>query len=192
MNCYRFNSQHNWMVGHLYDHSTSSSIFFHFWFWLKQSYEVYEESECGHNSNLSIISHQLQRVSYRTRSGCVIMTLHSRHGYLKVHNPNQWLFLVGTDVWMFEWYLGWCGSKNGNCKDLCVNEIGLCARNMIIILGSIIKITGRNFMTIWRAWESFNWQWLRYSYELWKPWSEWLQLGLDLLTISYESCVTYP
>ena len=41
-----------------------------------------------------------------------------------------------------EWYLVWCGSKNGYQKDMCLIEIGLCAQIMITILSSIFKIFG--------------------------------------------------
>ena len=45
------------------------------------------------------------------------------------------------------------GSNNGykkKKKDMCLKEIGLCAQNMIIILGSLIYISrgrGRGYMT---------------------------------------------
>ena len=32
-------------------------------------------------------------------------------------------------------------------KEMCVKEIGLCAQNMIIILGSIFNIIGGTYMT---------------------------------------------
>ena len=32
----------------------------------------------------------------------------------------------------------WCGSKDGHQKDMCLKEIGLCAKNIIIIPCSII------------------------------------------------------
>ena len=53
------------------------------------SSKVFEENECGHHLNLSIISHQLQYVSYLTRSGCVTISLHSRYGDHKANNPNS-------------------------------------------------------------------------------------------------------
>ena len=34
----------------------------------------------------------------------------------------------------------WCGSNNRYQKDMCLEEIGLRAQNMIAILGSIIEI----------------------------------------------------
>ena len=35
-----------------------------------------------------------------------------------------------------------CGSKNGYKKDKSSREIGLCALNMITILGSVVNIIG--------------------------------------------------
>ena len=40
------------------------------------------------------------------------------------------------------WYVVRCGSKNGDPKDMCLKEIGLRVQNMIIILGTIVKIIG--------------------------------------------------
>ena len=37
----------------------------------------------------------------------------------------------------------WYGSKNKCKKDMCLNEIGLRAQNMITSLGSIVNIFGR-------------------------------------------------
>ena len=36
-----------------------------------------------------------------------------------------------------------CGFKNGHIKDVCLEEIGLRAQNMIIIKGSIVNIIER-------------------------------------------------
>ena len=41
---------------------------------------------------------------------------------------------------VFEWYVGRCGSKNGYQEDICLKEIGLCAKNMINIIGSTLNI----------------------------------------------------
>ena len=35
------------------------------------------------------------------------------------------------------WYMVRCGSKNGHQKDICLKQIGLCAQNMVTVLGSI-------------------------------------------------------
>ena len=37
-------------------------------------------------------------------------------------------------------YVGRCGSKNGYQKDMCLEDIGLCAQNMITMIGSIVNI----------------------------------------------------
>ena len=39
-----------------------------------------------------------------------------------------------------EWYVVRCGFKNGHIKDTCLEEIGLRAQNLIIIMGSIVNI----------------------------------------------------
>jgi len=42
-------------------------------------------------------------------------------------------FLIRTPI--FEWFVVWRGSINGCQKEMCLKEIGLCAQNMITILG---------------------------------------------------------
>ena len=39
-----------------------------------------------------------------------------------------------------EWYVLWCGSKNGYQKCMYSKEIGLHTQNMTIIQGSIVNI----------------------------------------------------
>ena len=43
-----------------------------------------------------------------------------------------------TITWtpIFEWYVVRCGSKNGHHNIMCLQEIGLCAQNMLSILDS--------------------------------------------------------
>ena len=50
------------------------------------------------------------------------------HLYSKVDVPN----LVTYPNWIpiFEWYVVWCGFKNGHQKDICLKEIGLRAQNI--------------------------------------------------------------
>ena len=36
---------------------------------------------------------------------------------------------------MFEWDVVRCGSKNGHQNDTCLKELGLCAQNMLTIIG---------------------------------------------------------
>lgn len=43
-----------------------------------------------------------------------------------------------------EWHLIRCGFKNGCQTDVSLKEIRLCAQNMIIVLGSIVNIIGRD------------------------------------------------
>jgi hypothetical protein len=52
--------------------------------------------------------------------------------------PNSITYLNRTPI--IEWYLVWCGFKNGHQEDMCLEEVGLHAPNMISILGSIVKI----------------------------------------------------
>ena len=40
-----------------------------------------------------------------------------------------------------------CGTKNGYQKYICLKKIGICAINMITILGSIISKVRRTYMT---------------------------------------------
>ena len=44
----------------------------------------------------------------------------------KVDVPDSVTFLIRTPI--FEWYVDWCGSKNGYQKGTCLKDIGLCAQ----------------------------------------------------------------
>ena len=48
-----------------------------------------------------------------------------------------------------EWCVVGCGSKNRHQKDMCLEEIGLCAPKMFTILGPILNIIGGKYMTIY-------------------------------------------
>ena len=75
------------------------------------------------------VGHLLQRYLLKTPH----IYLHSFD--LKVDN----LYLVNTLLIrtpIFEWYVVWCGSKNKSQKEMCLEEVGLCAQNMITIIGS--------------------------------------------------------
>jgi hypothetical protein len=52
-----------------------------------------------------------------------------------VDNPYLVTFLMRTFV--CEWYMVWCGSKNGYYKHMFLKEIELLAQNMITNLGSL-------------------------------------------------------
>ena len=54
--------------------------------------------------------------------------------------------LKTTIIWtpVFERYVVRCGSKNWHQIYMCLKEIGLCAQNMLIILGSIVNMIGRD------------------------------------------------
>jgi hypothetical protein len=56
----------------------------------------------------------------------------------KVDNPYLVTFLIKTPT--SKWYVVWCSSKNGQQKDMCLEEIGLHAQNMNLILGLIVHI----------------------------------------------------
>ena len=60
---------------------------------------------------------------------------------IKVDNPYSVAFLIRAPI--FEWYVVWCGSKNGYQKGImCLKGIGLCVKNLITILGSTYNIMG--------------------------------------------------
>ena len=69
----------------------------------------------------------------------VIKDLDSWKDFLeaKVDVPNSVVYLNQTSI--FEWYMVWCGFKNGYQNDMCLKEIGIHAQNMITILGSIVR-----------------------------------------------------
>ena len=52
-------------------------------------------------------------------------------------------------IWtpIFEWYVVRCGSKNGQQIYICSKQIGLCAQNMLTVLGSIVNMIAGTYMT---------------------------------------------
>jgi hypothetical protein len=66
----------------------------------------------------------------------------------KVGVPNSVIYLNRTPI--FEMYVISCGFKNGYQQDMmCLNEShGLCAHNMITILGLIVNIIEGIFLTM--------------------------------------------
>jgi hypothetical protein len=68
----------------------------------------------------------------------VIKDLDSWKDFLeaKVDVPNSVVNLNQTSI--FEWYMVWCGFKNGYQKDVSLKELGIHAQNMITIRGSIV------------------------------------------------------
>lgn len=66
---------------------------------------------------------------------------------IKVVNPHTVTFLIMTPT--FEWFVILCGSKSEYHKNMCFEEIGLLALNMVTDLGSIVNIIeGTYIMTI--------------------------------------------
>ena len=45
----------------------------------------------------------------------------------------------------------------GHRKEICYDEIGLCAQNIDTILISIINTIGRTYVIIWTVWETLIW-----------------------------------
>ena len=97
----------------------------------------------------------------------------------KVEIPNSDTHLHRTPK--FEWFVIWCGSKNGHQKGImCLKEIGHRAHNMITIPGSIVNIIvggGRGRTLIWPFSEHKN---LHFNsegdiHELQKLWKKWQQ-----------------
>lgn len=40
----------------------------------------------------------------------------------------------------YKWFLLTCGSKNGHPKNICLVDIGLCVKNFLTILDSMVNI----------------------------------------------------
>ena len=59
--------------------------------------------------------------------------------------PKSSTAIIWTPI--FEWSVVRCGSKNWHQKDMLLNDIGLRAHHMVTILGSIVKMVGRTYMT---------------------------------------------
>jgi hypothetical protein len=64
--------------------------------------------------------------------------------YNKVEMPNLVTYL--NPILIIEWDVVWCGSKNGYQKDMSWKEIGLRAKNVIILLSSVVNTIE---VTIW-------------------------------------------
>ena len=54
----------------------------------------------------------------------------------KVNNIDSVTFLILTPI--YKWHVVGCGYKNRYQKDICFKNIGLCAKKMMSILGSIV------------------------------------------------------
>ena len=63
---------------------------------------------------------------------------------LKVSGPNLLTYLNRTLI--FE--LVRCGSKYGHQNNICSKDIGLCAQNLLTILGSFVNIIGGTYMIV--------------------------------------------
>ena len=58
-----------------------------------------------------------------------------------VHGP--YVVIIRNWTPIFKWYMARLVGKNGHQKDMCYNEIGLCAQNKDIIVGFAANISGR-------------------------------------------------
>ena len=77
-------------------------------------------------------------------------------------------------VFIFEWYVVWCGSKTGHKNDMWLEETRLRAQHLLTILGSTIDIVGgggRGEVTWYfhgstlvenYAQKNHNWNWMRF------------------------------
>ena len=53
----------------------------------------------------------------------------------KFQGRQSHLFTFLIRIFIFEWFVVWCGSNNGCRKEECLKEIGLRAQNLMTILG---------------------------------------------------------
>ena len=60
----------------------------------------------------------------------------------KVDVPKSKTTIIWTPI--LEGHVVRCGSKNRHPIHMCLKEIGPCAQNMLIILGSIVNMIGRD------------------------------------------------
>ena len=68
--------------------------------------------------------------------------LHLSRSLIKVDNPYLVAFLIRAPI--FEWYVVWCGYKNGYQKGImCLKEKRSCVNTLITNLGSTYNIIGR-------------------------------------------------
>ena len=66
--------------------------------------------------------------------------------YLMVDNPYSFTFVIYKLI--FQWHVVKCGSKKKHQKTMCFKEIGLRAKNVITILGSIVNTIEGTYLTI--------------------------------------------
>jgi hypothetical protein len=59
--------------------------------------------------------------------------------------PDSNISIIRTLI--FEWYVVRCGSENGQQKYICSKQIGLCAQDMLAVLGSIGNVIAGTYMT---------------------------------------------
>ena len=78
---------------------------------------------------------------------CTKVLTYIRNLVSDVDVPNSVTYPTQTPI--FEWSADWSGSMNGYRLDVSLEEIGLCAQNMIIILvGSTIKIVRGTYTVV--------------------------------------------
>lgn len=63
----------------------------------------------------------------------------------RVEVPNSNIEIIWRPI--FEWYVMMYGSNAGHQNDMCFEEIGLCAHNILTILHSIVNIVRGTYMT---------------------------------------------
>ena len=58
---------------------------------------------------------------------------------LRISGPFM-IIIVLNQIATFVWFVVRCGLKNAHQNDICLQDIGLCAENMVTILPSIVNI----------------------------------------------------
>lgn len=76
----------------------------------------------------------------------------------------KWLLILIGHLYLSAMWFG-MAPRTGT-KTKCLKEIGLCAPNMITILGSIVNIFGGTYMTSLQARKSYTLMMNKISYEL--------------------------
>lgn len=104
-----------------------------------------------------------------------VLKLHGFKDCCDASGPDLVTHLKQTSI--FEWWVIECDFNNGHHIDMCLEEIGLCVKNLLITQGSIAN----------NVWSLFDEPWNLHSgsdkifISLWKVWGEWLHRWLTFV-----------
>ena len=96
-------------------------------------------------SEFSIVSPSTTKCNLQVYVKCTTQKARFTHQH-KVDVAKSNIAIIWTPI--IDRYVYKCGPKKGHQEDMCLKDIGLRVQHMLIILGSIIIIIWRTYMTI--------------------------------------------